>query len=253
MASAYPSLGGVYLWRGLGSTILLAPKAKTFNKKSFILGFVHASHMLSFLLAVRTGPAWVAPAILGGVPAVLWVHSKQKNRQVTAAVIIMAAAAVVFSWDSQGTIPPATLLYGTTAALLVAVRMHYASKWLTQYNPNTALMIAYITQFGIGVGMFVLGYDTTLVVWLVAGMVITGTVGHLALYKTASHCSPSIAAAISPLSVILTATGGVVLLGTQTPTLTQALTAAVWLTAGVFVATKAQNVHTKPNASTAHK
>lgn len=244
--SSYPGAGGVFLWRGMGSCGLLLLRRKTFNKKTAALGLFHATHMLAFVLAIRVGPAWLAPAVLSGVPAALWFWGKQKSGVVNAAVVTMALCGLIFSWDSKTTITFLAFALSLAAGGLVVVRMHYASMWVGQYEPNSALLIAYMAQMVVGAGVWVFGGDVPFVLWMVAGMATTGVLGHLALYETARHCSPSIAAALAPLSVIVTA-AGFVLLGGQMPTITQIVTATTWMIAGVTVAIVAQNtkVHQK--------
>lgn len=239
--SSYPSSGGVFLWRGLGSSGVLLLRKRRFNSKTVLLGLSHASHMLAFVLSIRVGPAWLAPAVLGGVPAALWFWGKQKNMFVNAAVIIMTFAAIIFSWDSRTTISVSAFVFAVIAAGLVVVRMHYASMWVGQYDSSSALLVAYFSQFLVGAGVWVFGGDVTFVLWMVVGMIIVGVVGHLSLYETAKHCSPSIAAAIAPLSVVATA-AGFVLLGGNPPNIIQGVSGTIWLISGIVVAIIAQNI-----------
>lgn len=248
MASSYPSLGGLYLWRGLGSVGVLALRRRSFTKKGLILGFVHSAHMLAFLISIRIGPAWLAPAVLGGVPALLWFWGRQKNMFVNCAVVAMGLSAFLFSWGSEGEIKLSAAIFAFIAAILVAVRMHYASMWIGEYDSNASLLVAYGVQALTGVGFFLVGKDVTFILWMAAGMVVVGVVGHLALYETAQHCSPAIAAALAPLSVVLTAIG-VIAIGGQVPSLVQGLSVAVWLACGVSVALVAQNIQIERRAN----
>jgi hypothetical protein len=71
-------------------------------------------------------------------------------------------------------------------------------------------------------------------------LVAVSVVGHRALYASARYCTPTVAAAVAPVSAVATALLGSVF-DSPLPSLLQAVFALLWLALGAFVAVRADN------------
>lgn len=240
VTSVYPATGSLFLWRGLGSGAAITVRGVRFSRRAFILGGLHTLHMLAFVGAIRVGPAWAPPAILGAVPAGLWFWDHVKDWRVDVAVLAMAATAFVFSRTPGVPVSLLTVFLSCLAAFLLAARMRYAVRWVGRYDANSALFVAFSGQALVGLVWCAVTRNWAFAGGLIVVLILASVFGHRAMYATANSCSPTIAAALSPLSVVITAVG-VGLVGGKLPGLAQALVGLVWLVLGVCVALMAAN------------
>jgi drug/metabolite transporter (DMT)-like permease len=182
----------------------------------------------------------LAPAVLGAAPAILWFWDRFHSWKVDVAVLVMAVSAFVFAWTPGAQIGLVVFVLAALATVFVAVRMRFAVRWVGQYDANTALVIAYAGQALFGLIYCFVTKDWQFVLGLIVLMVVVSSIGHRMLYASARHCTPTIAAALNPLSVVITAVG-VVLVGGAAPSAAQIAVGCVWLLAGVFVSLTATN------------
>lgn len=241
VASAnYPSFGGLLLWRGGITAALSSLRGLRVSTRALVLAVSHTAHMVFFVAAVRSGPAWLPPAILAAAPVLLWLWDGARSWRVGVAAVAMVCAAFGFFWAPGVSTPLLTLALATAATFLVAVRLHLAVRWVGSYEPNTALALAYCGQALFGLGWCVVAGGWTFAIASLAVLVAASLVGHRAMYASASRCSPTVAAAFSPLSAVATAVL-VTLTGGPPPSTSQILWGILWLTSGAFVAARAAN------------
>jgi hypothetical protein len=238
VTAGYPSAAGLLAWRGAGCAVVGAATRPTVRRREFFLGAVHAAHMAPFVFAVRSGPAWFAPAALAAVPAVLWVFSGRARRpSVGVAAAVMVIAAVGFFADGSAGIPPATVVLSVMAVTGVAVRLECADRWAGQYAPDGALLVAFVLQCALGVVLgAVTGDGWVLVGVTVAVAVGSSWVGHRALYASAGKTTSTASAAGAPIAVIATAAGAAIWLSEPFPRGLRAVTLLVWLAAAAVIA-----------------